>query len=67
MTQSILGRVRHEAFADGYSQGATVGHDVAYEAGRRDALAQASQDSYRWGWFCFLCGVGVTAILAAFA
>ncbi len=60
---SILKRVRNDGFRDGYSQASQVIYDDAYEKGRREWLRQGEQNTRRWGWFCFICGIGLAMLV----
>ncbi len=65
MTQSILGRVRAEAYSEGFRDASAMSSENAYEAGREHARTVAEAEKRRWGWFCFLSGVGVCALVVA--
>ena len=59
----ILAAERMKGYREGVSTiNQVVRDEAAYEA-RIAALAEGSIERRRWGFFCFLCGIALAALL----
>lgn len=59
---SILQRERTEAAREALRHSRANEHDAWYEEGRAKGWEEAGADRQRWGRFCFLCGIAVSAL-----
>lgn len=58
----ILAQVRSEAARDALQHSRAAEHEGWHEEGRRQGWQEAEADRQRWGRFCFLCGIAVSAL-----
>ena len=58
----ILAQVRAEAARDALRHSRAAEHDGWHEEGREQGWLEAQADRRRWGRFCFLCGIAVSAL-----
>lgn len=66
MEKSILQSERFEGYKDGFSQASQASYDDAYNKGFVEAQQRERKNAARWGWFCFLCGIGLSALIYGF-
>ncbi len=63
---SILYKVRHDGYRDGWSQASMICYDDAYLKGQKDAEADI-EPNFKWWLFLGIgCGAGLAAIVSLF-
>jgi hypothetical protein len=65
MTKPVMGILaaeRHKGYREGLSQITSMAQDEWHEEGRIEGLRQAEAERKRWGHFCFLFGIAVSAL-----
>jgi hypothetical protein len=59
---SILQQVRTDAARDALQTSRANEHDAWFQDGREQGWGEGNAERGRWGWFCFLCGIAVSAL-----
>lgn len=62
---SILQQVRRDAAREALQHSRANEHDAYHEDGRQQGWQEGNADRKRWGCFCFLCGIAVSALFYA--
>jgi hypothetical protein len=60
---SILEQVRREASRDALQAARANEQDSWFEEGRVKGWQESEVERKRWGWFCFICGIALSALL----
>ncbi len=59
---SILQQVRADAARDALQTSRANEHDAWFQEGWEKGWSEGNAERGRWGWFCFVSGIGLSAL-----